>query len=80
MPLAIREAGFKPEKMNVVALGSFDGSGKSFTPLGWKEPLRLESALSTPPRNQVKIESAVVGWSDDDATMDSLRLADLKVQ
>lgn len=80
MPLAIREAGFKPENMNLVAVGSFDKSGKSFTPLGWKDPIRLAVALDSPPASQVKIDSAVVGWSHDEPKMESLRLADLKVQ
>ena len=80
IPLAIREAGFQPENMNVAASGSFDKSGDTFTPIGWKEGIRLAMTQTSPPTDEVRIESAVVGWSKSDASMDTLRLTKLMVR
>ncbi len=63
VPRAIREAGFKPEDMNMIAAGEFDRDAGQFTPEGWKSSLRVAGGVPKDPTpRHARIEAAIHGW------------------
>ena len=66
VPRAIREAGFEPEDLDIIAAGEFDRDGDEFTPLGWGQGLTVRGGVpgNATPRH-ARILASVTGWEGD---------------
>ncbi|QDU85219.1 hypothetical protein Pla163_23470 [Planctomycetes bacterium Pla163] len=73
VPVAIRETGFAPADLAIVANGHFEEGGRAFRPTGWSRALRVAadgfdagvfSSSDLEGASPVHIAADVVGWED----------------
>jgi hypothetical protein len=73
VPIAIREAGFLPAELAIVATGHFEEDGRAFRPTGWSRVLRVAAdgvganvftARDLDGTSPVHIAASVIGWEE----------------
>ena len=78
VPLAIREAGFRPDDLRIAGRGEIDAAAATFTPKGWASGVALApTGEGVRASGAVRLEGRIEGWSEPGA---ELTLHDVRVQ